>query len=106
PAEVWWFMHTPASVNVAPDGRSATLTIGTAQLQAQLLAPKEAKFSVLDPEPLPTSPHPERQAKNSGIKKLAIHLTGVTDAKINVFLTPINQATTQPPPALLPLAEW
>jgi hypothetical protein len=91
PGEIWWFMHTPAQVELAADGRSATLTAGKARLVVKLLSPKGARFEVMDAAPLPGSPHPPKQDANAGIKKLAIHLTKVEKANIAVWLIPIKE---------------
>ena len=42
----------------------------------------------MDAQPLPTSPHPERQAKNERVRKLAIHLTGISNSRLAVLLVP------------------
>ena len=88
PVDLWWFMHTRASVRIESDGRVADLQQVGAQLRAQILSPPGASFQIMDAQPLPTSPHPERQAKNDRIRKLAIHLTGVSDARLAVLLVP------------------
>jgi hypothetical protein len=88
PIELWWFMHTPVSVRIEDDGRTATLQQVGAQLRAEILSPADAKFQIMDAQPLPTSPHPERQAKNERIRKLAIHLTGISSTRLAVLLVP------------------
>ncbi|HSU55544.1 MAG TPA: heparinase II/III family protein [Candidatus Dormibacteraeota bacterium] len=86
PAEVWWFMHTPASVLLEGDGRSARLKQVNAELRVELLSPPGAKFEIMDAQPLPSSPHPPKQARNENVRKLAIHLSNVTDTRITVLL--------------------
>jgi hypothetical protein len=86
--ELWWFMHTPASVRIESDGRTADLQQAGAQLRAEILSPAGATFQITDAQPLPSSPHPERQAKNAGFRKLAIHLTRISDARLAVLLVP------------------
>jgi hypothetical protein len=108
PAEVWWFMHTPASVRIEGDGRTATLQqIGT-QLRTEILSPPGATFQIMDAEPLPTSPHPERQAKNERVRKLAIHLTGVSNTRLAVLLVPKppKGEAAGPAPKLSALSKW
>ena len=108
PLEFWWFMHTPASVRIGDDGRTATLDQAGAQLRAELLSPAGAKFQLMDAQPLPTSPHPERQAKNEHVRKLAIHLTGISDSRLAVLLVPKppkDEGTVQAP-KLSALSEW
>jgi hypothetical protein len=50
----------------------------------KLLDPVSAKFEIGPSEPLPTSPHPPKQAVNSGAIRIAIHLSNVKDATISV----------------------
>ena len=88
PVELWWFLHTAASVTIERDGRTANLQQAGKQLRAEILSPAGATFEVTDAQPLPPSPHPERQAKNKDIRKLAIHLTGISDARLAVLLVP------------------
>ncbi len=85
PSELWWFMHTRASVKLS--GQTALLTRRGKHLKAEILSPSDAVFTVLDATPLPTSPTPE-QADNKGRRKLAIHFTDATNLKIKVKLTP------------------
>jgi hypothetical protein len=108
PVELWWFMHTPASVRIADDGRTANLQQAGMQLHAEILSPVDARFQIMDAQPLPTSPHPERQAKNERIRKLAIHLAGISNARLAVLLapTPPNEAGTGQAPKLSTLSEW
>lgn len=106
--EVWWFMHTPAEVQISADGKTATLIQGDAQLRAVLLSPDEARFSVMDAIPLPTSPNPQGQNPNQGIRKLAIHLSGVSSVRVGVLLVPLRKGEEPPKPLLTvkPLKEW
>jgi hypothetical protein len=41
--------------------------------------------------PLPTSPQPEKQARNEGIRKLAIHLADAKDLRLAVLLVPLGE---------------
>jgi hypothetical protein len=68
PAEVWWFLHTPAQVKLGEDGFTATLRQGSAQLVARILSPPNAAFTVMDAAPLPASPHPEGQNQNAQVQ--------------------------------------
>jgi hypothetical protein len=106
PAEVWWFLHTPAKVQVAGDGHSATLNLGSAQVEARLLSPAGARLTVIPAEPLPGSPHPATQATND-LRKLAVHLAGITDVRIAITLAPAEKGKSPlPQPAVKSLTEW
>jgi hypothetical protein len=102
PADLWWFMHTPASIKIEQDGRSALLQQVGAQLRAQILSPPGASFQVLDAQPLPSSPHPEKQARNQSIRKLAVHMSNIRDTRISVLFIPLASggATTNAPAQL------
>ena len=82
PAEVWWFAHTEAAVELAADKRSAVLSQSGKRFAARLGTPGE--FQVMDARPLPTSPDPKVQASNEGRRKLAVRLQGVREAEIEV----------------------
>ncbi len=108
PAEVLWAMHTAAAVHLSQDNRTASLSQGGARLAVRIISPPQAVFKLLPAQPLPSSPHPEKQAENQGVSKLTIHLTEVTDLRLVVELTPL---TEKPEPASLeskitPLAQW
>lgn len=102
--DVWWFLHTPAQVQLSEDGKTATLTQGMATLQAVLLSPKDARFAVMDAKPLPTSPNPLGQNPNNGIRKLAVHLSQTASMQLIVLLS--LQREVQSPQALKPLMAW
>jgi hypothetical protein len=112
PSTVWWFMHTEAEVAVGTRGNTAILTRDGKRLEARILSPAGARFTVMSARPLPTSPDRKEQNRNAGIRKLAVKLEGVTDARIAVLLTPLAVggagagAAAAPLPAVRPLAEW
>lgn len=108
PAEVWWFLHTPTDVVVNDGGATAVLKRADVRLVARILWPKTAAFMVMEAEPLPVSPNPSMQNRNRGVRKLAIHLSGVRDLNLGVLLTPLRDGETAPgtPPPFTPLAKW
>lgn len=106
PSEVWWFLHTRAAVQVSPDGKTATLSQGGKRLQARVLAPEGAVFSVREAQPLPASPNPPGQDRNAGVRKLAVHLTGIQNSRLAVLLSPLQGEEAVTVPALSSLAEW
>jgi hypothetical protein len=106
-ADLWWFVHTPATIELGGDGHSATLGQGTARLLVRLLAPANARFEVLPAAPLEASPHPERQAVNEGVRKLAMHFPAARDLRLAVLFVPLSGKTdAQWTPEIKPLAEW
>ncbi len=92
PSEVWWFLHTPATIEISADGASATLHQGQANLKARIVSPAGAKFESRKAEPLPSSPHPKAQEEkgesNAKFSVLAIHLQNMTQGNVQVLLTP------------------
>ena len=108
PAEVWWFAHTPAAILIESDGKTAHLRVANSRLRAQILSPPEGRFQMMEAAPLPTSPHPAAQATNDRVRKLAIHLSGATNSKLAVLLSPAPGADDLPnrPPKLTALADW
>jgi hypothetical protein len=110
PVEVCWAMHTQAEVQLSPDKRTATLSQGKSRLEARIISPPEAGFSVLPARPAPLSPRPRDQAVNTGVSKLAIQLVDIKDLSLAVLLTPVSGEESRPLPALegqiTPLAQW
>ena len=108
PADVWWFMHTPAAVEIQKGGRSAELQQMGTRLRVEILSPEGATLQLVEAKPLPDSPHPERQAKNEGTRKLAIHLAGVKSCRLAVVLAPVLEDRGQSPAQfkLKALADW
>ena len=105
---LWWFMHTPAEIELESDGRGAVLRQGEARLRAQILSPDVASFSVRRAAPLPGSPTVEKQHANDGVRKLCIHLQPATNVQIAVLLVPFRANETPPKPdyALADLSRW
>jgi hypothetical protein len=103
PAEIWWFMHTPADIKLENGGRDAMLHQLGQQFRAEILSPAGATFQMMNSQPLPGSPHPERQAKNERIKKLAVHLGDIKEIRIAILLTP---TTSNEAVKLSALSEW
>lgn len=118
--EAWWFFHTPADVTVADDGRCAVLAIGEKRLRVNLETSAGARLVVMAARPLPGSPDPEGQNPNNGakllnasrefhivkvgdtphwgesdpakaIRKLAIHMTGVTNTTVRVVFSTVSE---------------
>jgi hypothetical protein len=108
PLDLWWFMHTPASISIENDGRAANLEQVGAQLRALIISPPGAKFQIMDAQPLPSSPHPDGQAKNERVRKLAITLTGISESRLAVLLVPSPPKAKEAGAAmkLSALSEW
>src|ERR1051326_9020794 len=102
-------MHTPADIKRI-DGRSVMLHQSAGQLRAEILSPEAAVFDFMDAQPLPASPHPERQpdhkAKNNNMKMLALHLKDIKETRIAILLTPMTTERPPQPVKLSALSEW
>ncbi|MBN1672191.1 MAG: heparinase II/III family protein [Kiritimatiellae bacterium] len=84
PAQIWWFMHTQAQIELSADQRTATLRQKDKELTARLATPPDATFQVMDAVALPGSPNPDIQKANKGVRKLAIRLTDVKNVRLSV----------------------
>lgn len=87
PAEVWWFMHTAARVEVLGSADRAVLTENGRSMNVRILSPAGAKFEVLPAAPLKTSPNPSGQNPNDNIRKLRVHLSEVKDASLIILFS-------------------
>ena len=83
-ADVWWFMHTCAAIELNRNHTVAKLSQNDRTLFARIAEPEEASFSIMDALPLSTSPNPPDQEDNHGLRKLAIHLIGEESLRIIV----------------------
>ncbi|MEZ3157317.1 DNRLRE domain-containing protein [Microbacterium sp. BWR-S6Y] len=108
PVEALWSMHTAASIQIAGDGRSATLTMNGKQLLARIVSQSAtATFVDTAAAPLPTSPHPPQQAENVGIRKLAIQVSTKGNTTLAVQFTPLTSGLAAPPNAgIVALDDW
>jgi hypothetical protein len=109
-SDLWWFAHGAGGtvMTVAEDGRSATLERNGKLCDVRLLAPADARLSVMNAQPLPTSPNPEIQQQNKGVKKLAIHLPKTKSTTIAVLMVPrfSYEPERLPSVSVQPLASW
>jgi hypothetical protein len=87
--ELVWTMHTQAAVEA--QGDRALLTQGGAVLEAQLLSPAGAAFSLEDVE----IPPPQQPATD--VRRLLVRLPGSTSAQIAVLFTPRRSLTGAAP---------
>jgi len=88
PSELWWFLHTEAKVSLSDNKRTATLSRKGKTFLVRLDEPSNAAFDVMECNPLPTSPNPEKQASNRGRSKLVVHLNNVQSVRIRAVLEP------------------
>ena len=107
---VWWFAHYtyPATaVAIDPDGTSALMTQGAERLWCKIVS-GGGTFLITNAVPLATSPNPTNQNTNTGYRKLAIKLTGVTNTTLAVWFVPLSSADTIPTalPTLSALNTW
>lgn len=109
PSEWYWFMHTRAEIEIIEEGRAAILSSQDKRLYIKLLeAPVGAELSVMAAQPLPTSPNPEGQSMNHGIRKLAVHMEGVERSDLTVWMVPLRggEPLPQEMPTVGALADW
>jgi len=109
PSELYWLMHTKATIEIDPDGTTAILSQDGRKLAVQIISPAAASFSVLPAEPMQTTPNPDGQMRNLGVKRLAIHMQDVLETTISVQMTPLMEGDALPAidaAAVVPLDAW
>lgn len=105
PSELYWFMHTGASVKLYNNNKSAILTSGGKHVYVNLLSNEDASFELVTAQPLPTSPTPEDQPDTYG-QKLSIHFENVTDVTVCVEFVPSFGSEPRFTSHMTPLDEW
>lgn len=105
--EIYWFAHTKGTIDVASDGRSAIVTVGSERMWVGLLS-DGGKLTAMDAIPLSTSKNVPNATSNNGYTKLAIHLTNTKDATISVACIPLKSGESAPSwtPSVRKISEW
>ena len=109
-----WAAHTPASVAIAEDGKSAVLDMDGTKLFAELLT--EGVFEVtlgradenspaLAPAPRESDPTPAPQRDNEGVSRLFVLISGKTCHRIAIRFTEMDEAEILPA-KVKPLSLW
>ena len=97
-ADVVWNFHTLAQVQIALDGRTATLSENGKTLKATILAPAAAQFSTASTASAPP------QEPNTGLSNLVIPLRAQSARQTIAVL--FTQPGDTAVPALEPLSAW
>lgn len=100
--ELWWFAHGSAGTEyeLRDNGRHALLRRNNKICHAWLLAPADAAFVVLDAQPLPSSPNPDIQNPNKGLRKLAVHLPQAENVTLATLFLPVHDTDPEPAPSV------
>ncbi len=86
-SEVYWFMHTSASISI--DGDTAVLTKGGKKIKVQVSTnAKDYKLNKMAAQPLETSPQVPSQNTNSGYSKLAVKMNSDAYTTLTVKISP------------------
>lgn len=102
-SEIYWFMHTRENAQVI-DEHTVLLTSRSGEKSLTLNFEAEAdsaEVSIMDAKPLPSSPQGEGQNPNTGVRKVAIRLTGSGKVTLTVRLGETAGEVNQ-----TPIAEW
>jgi hypothetical protein len=93
PIDSYWFMQTEAGIQISKDGKSAILYRANERMLVYLAtAPKDAKFTIMNTEPLVyTKPVDHKQDWTFGAKKLTIHTNSETQLKLSVVFVPLHK---------------
>lgn len=92
--EIYWFMHTPASIEIV-DNTTAILTKGGKQCRVELTC-SNASFELKDMDAKLLDGSPGKAEENLGnsnahVRKLAIHFTNVPKGELNISVKLIPQ---------------
>lgn len=106
PSEVYWFGHTTAEIEILENKKTAILKSGGKKLQAQIISPSNAEFSVMEAKSLPESPE-AKIGDNSKFRKLTVHLQNVLNARIEIAFIPLPDGEiTDEFPKNQPMSKW
>ncbi len=109
-SEVYWFMHTRGDIREANDGKTVYITKDGVTVRMDILDSDNggAKFSVMDPLPLPTTPWLKGQGTNETYKKLAIHWDSVQNFTLAVAVRQVitEELDTDYQEPVTPIDQW
>jgi len=106
PSEFYWFANTDADVRIAPDGKSAMLTMNGARMLARIVeAPPEARFALMERKSLFEGVN--NYVGNAAGQKLYMHFTDKTELNICVEYVPLRDGEgIRAPWTYTSLDEW
>ena len=107
PGEFYWFMHTLGDIEIAEDGRSAILKKGKKKMICYLIGGEGLKLDKMNAVPLPSSPDVPR-ADDSGLWKLMIHGTDISEGSFAVAIAPLAGSETgvEIPYTFTKISDW
>lgn len=109
PSEVYWFMNINSKdITISEDGKSVIAKKNGKMLHTAISANADFEITVMNSEPLPTSPNPDGQTKFRETRKIAVHFKDVSDLNITAVLTPILSEIEIPgeEPEFIPIKDW
>jgi len=106
PVSFYWFLNTRADLKLENGGRKAIFSMEGEQLEAEIIAPAKARFTIMKSVPLPGTPQPATNNKNEGIQKLAVSLKGVKDVNMTVAIRPFKKSLNDMGQFSKPLKDW
>ena len=92
-SDIYWFMHTRAAIDVAPDGKSALLTQNGKQVKATLSG--DGTFSVTPAATM--KPRYVYEETHEDLNKLTVTVENAKTAVFTVTLTPLTAAEGETP---------
>lgn len=107
-ADIYWFMHTKADIEIIDEGRTAVLRQDQRVLYAHLSGDKDLKFEVMNAEPLPQSVNPDGQLNNARVKKLTVVAKNRADLSLGIHFVPTVEGAEKPTfiEEMTPLRDW
>jgi hypothetical protein len=108
PADIYWFMHTKADIEIIDDGRTAVLRQDQRALYVHMSGDKDLKFEVMDAKPLPQSVNPNGQLSNTRVKKLTVVAKDRADLSLGIHFIPTVEGAEKPIfiDEMTPLKDW
>ena len=106
-SEIYWGMHTRASIEISADKKTAILTQNGKRLRASLIS-EDGVFEALPAEQLPQSGRAEGQTADPDVSKLAVHIENATQTTICVEFTCVmeEEDLEKETGTVVPLDDW
>lgn len=108
-SEVYSFYNICRSdVEISEDGKNAIITKGNKKLKMNILCDADYELSVMDSNPMPTSPQNTGSTVNREIERIAIHFNDIQKLNLRVEFIPylLEEELPEEEKEFIPIENW
>lgn len=104
-SDLYFFVHTNADINIV-DNNTVIFTQNGQQMQIKLDSNVATELSVMDAQPLETSPVPATQSSNTGTRKLTVKIHSDGEVKLSMRFAMLNEYAASQDYTMTDISSW